>query len=97
VAKQIVTAIVWDETEPTAPGGGRIRYRVEVEAPNAGRGESCYHIAVSEEAVTLQGAVYEADRLLLDEADLSRMISALEAARQAIRVAKTTVPPLSPA
>jgi hypothetical protein len=74
----------WFEDEETAPGGGRIRYVVEVEVPDEQIGEECYRTIVNEEAVLDSGAVTGRDSMLLSEEDLVRMIDALMHAHAAI-------------
>lgn len=86
MSKPVLHTNAWLEAEPTAPGGGRIRYTVETVGP--AEGDSSYFVNLSEESVSC-GMVSCRDHMLLDEADLTLMIAALEKARDVIRHAKT--------
>lgn len=78
----------WSEEEPTAPGGGRIRYTVEAIGPDPDLGEECVFVHVSEDCTDARGEVYSRDAMTLDARDLGRMIDCLKGAQAAVETAE---------
>jgi hypothetical protein len=93
--RPVLYSFSWFEDEPTAPGGGRIRYLVELDGPDPLLGEASYFVNLSEESVQIGGVVTGRDVLILNETDLTRVIDALLSVREALHEEQRR-PPLAP-
>lgn len=75
----------WNEKEPTCPGGGRMRWTVEVEEPDREIGSTCAMISVTEDSTSPK---YGQDVLLLDVENTVKLIEVLTLALFAAREAE---------
>lgn len=69
--------VTWTEDEPTCPGGGSMRWTVEVEEPNRAIGSTHAMISITEDSTNPR---IGQDVIFVDVRDAERLIDALTSA-----------------